>query len=178
MLFRSVSTCAGVEENKTDTYLCRPGHPSNPQSARTEALGLDVDAGGSKSKLQRSAKRRKSRRLTADVPGPRSHTGTFRNVPVGSIGPAIDVATSRLNLEMSVERGTAERLTWDALMRSDRPGNLKSIPEGLINLPLSAGCWGSLGAKTDESRSSASASINREKTKSLTADVPDLRSHL
>ena len=38
-----VSICVKVEECKTATYLCHPGHPSDLQSVCTEALGLNVN---------------------------------------------------------------------------------------------------------------------------------------
>ena len=53
----------------------------------------------------------------------------------------------------------------------------KKYIRGFINLPLSAGCRGSLGTNTEDSRSSASASIKHEKTESLTGYTPTLHSH-
>ena len=100
------------------------------------------------------------------------------NVARRSTDPSVAVAASKRNLETSVEREMPEGLTLDVLTRSSRSGNLKRMSEGWIGLPWSPGCRGSLGAKTEDSRSSASASIQREKMKSLTVYVPDLHSHL
>ena len=46
-----VSTSAKAEENEMATYQCRLGHPSDPQTTRTETLNVDGDADTSNSKL-------------------------------------------------------------------------------------------------------------------------------
>ena len=60
-----VSICAGVEGNEPSTHQCRPGHPPNAQSIRTDPLNVEGDAEESNSNLQKLAKHSKSRkRLT------------------------------------------------------------------------------------------------------------------
>ena len=54
---KKVSICTGVEGNEPSTHQCRLSHPSNPQTICMEPLGLGVDMEGSKSSLQKSAKR-------------------------------------------------------------------------------------------------------------------------
>ena len=49
----------------------------------------------------------------------------------------------------------AETPTFNAVTRSGRPGDLENNPKQLVTLPLSLGCWGSIGAMSktmDEAR--------------------------
>ena len=66
-----------------------------------------------------------------------------------SLDPGVDVVASRSNLETLVVCWKLRRLTLDALSRCGQTGDLKSKQEGLVNLPLNAGCRGSLDTTTE-----------------------------
>ena len=58
---RKVSMCAKVEECELETYQCRPCHPSDIQTTRTETLDGVINAEELSSHLETSAKRKKSK---------------------------------------------------------------------------------------------------------------------
>ena len=94
-----------------------------------------------------------SKRLTCNTCAPPSHPKILQYVPMGSINPSVDAAISNSNLETLVERKMAEVLTLDAQTCCHQFGDLENNPKQLVTLPLSLGCWGSIGAMmrtTDE----------------------------
>ena len=106
-----VSIHVKAEEYETETYQHRQGHPSDLQTIRTEASGIDGDVEGSSLKLQKSTKRQKSKRLTWNTPEPTRHTETRRNIAIGSLDPRVDMAPSRSSVSTTNQRETTKRLT-------------------------------------------------------------------
>lgn len=99
----SVSMCATTKERDAETYLCRPGHPSNPQSVRTGSLDVGGNTGDSKSKLQKSIERKSAKTLTADTPTRlRSDMETFEGTATRSIGRRVNVKGSTSSVSMSI----------------------------------------------------------------------------